>query len=98
MIIIFVEIYFSVFKVYSASVGNFCWFTKTWDLVVKQDTEFAVIPYENEAQVMLLFTFTKSNSTKMNMTNARNWIFVFKMNKYIEKNELETDLELLPEY
>lgn len=59
MIIIFVEIYFSVFKVYSASVGNFCWFTKTWDLVVKQDTEFAVIPYENEAQVMLLFTFTK---------------------------------------
>lgn len=59
MIIIFVEIYFSVFKVYSASVGNFCWFTKTRDLVVKQDTEFAVIPYENEAQVMLLFTFTK---------------------------------------
>lgn len=34
----------------------------------------------------------------MNMTNARNLIFVFKMNKYIEKNELETDLELLPEY
>lgn len=50
---------FPFFKVYSASVGNFCWFTKTWDLVVKQDTEFAVIPYENEAQVMLLFTFTK---------------------------------------